>query len=192
MRPSRGVVFERLDRVRARCFRLSSDFGLLPRFCKCAYTECRLDHHLYCIANTDVRSLAQVLLDDDEEAVPAFSNIAVECDAVHAADNNPTMTATSQTHRLEGPLLLRIKRNQHNRDALVALDQLGLELYLICFPVFHMPECIPYRRRQVVSRQRVFVQHSAVGTAIGTQHGPYPSRCLIPSRSQAATSLDGA
>src|SRR5262245_29964910 len=126
----------RMDHVRTRSFWLGGDFGLLQRLREGAWTRCRLYRHLQFIADAHLGSFAQVLLDDDEEAVPALSNIPVERDAVRAASNDPTMTATHQTYRLEAPLLFRIKRNQHNRDAFVALHQLGFESHLVRFKVF--------------------------------------------------------
>jgi hypothetical protein len=78
-----------------------------------------------------VSPTADAAVDYDKEAIPPFSNVAVESDTVRASGYEPTMPTSIQAHRLHRPPLLWIERNEHNGYALVTFDQLSFESHLI-------------------------------------------------------------
>src|SRR5262245_50307452 len=116
------IILWWIDRVRARLFRRGRHFRLRTRLCECAYTRRRLDDHRQSVTDCDLGSLAQAAVDYDEEAIPPLSDVAVEPNTVCASCNEPAVAARVEAHWLPRPLLLRIKRNEDNRDALVTFD----------------------------------------------------------------------
>jgi len=83
------------------------------------------------LAALDLGSFAESAVDYDEEAIPPLSNVALECDTVRASDNEPAMAARVEANWLPRPSLFWIERNEHDRHALVILDQLSLESHFL-------------------------------------------------------------
>jgi hypothetical protein len=75
--------------------------------------------------------IAEAAVDYDEKAIPPFSDVAVEFDAVRASGHKPTMPAPVKAQRLPQPPLLWIEWNEHNGYALMTFDQLSFESHLV-------------------------------------------------------------
>jgi hypothetical protein len=125
------ITLRRIDRVGAGVFRCGRHFRLLTRLCECACTRCGPDDHLEGVTNCHLGCLAEVAVNYDEKAIPPFSDVAVEFDAVRASGHQPTMPAHVKTQGLPQPPLLRIEWNEDNGYALVTFDQLSFESHLV-------------------------------------------------------------
>ena len=120
-----------IDRVRARHFGRCRDFRLNACSCINACTRSGLDDHLQFVPDGNICRVAKSTVDDDEKAIPPFSDVAFKWDTVRAPDHEPAVTASFQSKRFARPRRFRIERNMNNGNAFVTFDQFRFKLHLV-------------------------------------------------------------